>query len=310
MIRSLMFKNLGLKILSLCFAIVLWYSVVSERQTNLLVTVPLTFVNVPKAMKVRAVSVERISLHLEGPVSVLKGLEIGKLRGTIDLKGAREGKSRYELSPDQFNLPEGVRISGISPEVVYVTLERLLVFRIPVKPRIKGKVDSHYAIRKIFVVPKRVWVIGDKRAKSSIDNIPTEEIIVNGLKNDTKKLVALRLPRDIRLKEKISRVEVHIILREKVWDKEIEGIKVGLEHPDEQYGYKLDPETIKIAVRGWATKVDSLTPSDFEAVLPVEGLTVGEHRVKPKFRRAPEGVKILSVIPDRVKILVELKQGK
>jgi len=125
MIRSLLFKNLGLKILSLCVAIVLWYSVVSERQTNLLVTVPLTFVNVPKGMKVRMVSAERVSLHLEGPVSSIRTMEIGKIRGTIDLRGAREGKSRFELSPSHFNLPGDIRVAGISPEVVYVILELL-----------------------------------------------------------------------------------------------------------------------------------------------------------------------------------------
>ena len=125
MIRSLLFRNLGLKILSLCFALVLWYSVVSERQSNLLVTVPLTFVNVPKTMKVRMVSDERVSLHLEGPISSLRAMEIGKLRGTIDLAGAHEGKSRFELLPSHFNLPEGIKVAGISPEVVYIVLERL-----------------------------------------------------------------------------------------------------------------------------------------------------------------------------------------
>ncbi len=307
MIRSLFFKNLGLKLLSLCFAIVLWYSVVSERQTNLLVTVPLTFVNVPKMMKVRMVSAERVSLHLEGPVSSLKEMEIGKIRGTIDLRGAREGKSRFELSPDHFNLPEGIRIAGISPEVVYVTLEKLLVFKLPVNPRLKGRVDAHYAVRKVYAIPKEVWVIGDHRALSSIDNIPTEMVDVEGLKENLKKLVALRVPRDIHLKEGPAQVEVQVILREKVWDKEISGVQIELTQRRGEYRYEVEPRDVKVTIRGWATKVDGITPKDIRASVSLGKLVRGEYWMKVKVE-APEGVKILSVIPDRVKVRVSERE--
>ncbi|RTZ89855.1 MAG: hypothetical protein DSY91_07160 [Deltaproteobacteria bacterium] len=303
MIRSILFKNLGLKILSLCVAMVLWYSVVSERQTNLLVTVPLTFVNVPKGMKVRTVSAERVSLHLEGPVSSLRTMEIGKIRGTIDLKGSKEGKSRFELSPAHFNLPEGIRIAGISPEIVYVVLEKLLTFKLPVKPRLKGRVDSHYAIRKIYAIPKFVWVIGDRKAMSSISNIPTEVVTIDGLKKNLKKTVALEIPRDIHLKESLEHVEVHVILREKVWDKEFDGVALKVDQPSEGYSYTFDPSTIKVVVRGWATMVDALSPDDFKGIIPVKELKVGLHEVKPRIE-APEGVKVLSVMPDKVRVIV------
>jgi len=306
MIRSLLFKNLGLKILSLCFAVVLWYSVVSERQTNLLVTVPLTFVNVPKTMKVKMVSAERVSLNLEGPVSALKTMEIGKIRGTIDLMRAHEGKSRFELLPSHFNVPAGVKVTGISPEIVYVILEKLLTFKLPVKPRLKGKPDSHYAIRKVYTVPKYVWVKGDRKALSSIDNIPTDVVKVEGLKEDLRKIVPLEVPRGVHLKENIDHAEVHVELREKVWDKEIEEIKVKLVQPSEIYSYKIEPKLVKIVVRGWATVVDSLSASDIGVVVSVEGMTKGIHWVRPKVK-VPEGVKVLSTSPEKVKLTVERK---
>lgn len=306
MMRSLLFKNLGLKILSICVAIVLWYSVVSERQTNLLVTVPLTFVNVPKGMKVRMVSAERVSLHLEGPVSSIRTMEIGKIRGTIDLKGTREGKSRFELSPSHFNLPEGIRIAGISPEVVYVILEKYLTFKLPVKPRLKGKVDPHYAIRKIFAVPRFVWVVGDRKAKSSINSIPTKVVVIDGLKKDLKKMVPLEVPRDIHLKESLEHVEVNVVLREKVWDKEFVGVPLKVEQPSELYSYLLEPGTIKIVVRGWATAIDALSSEDFNGVVPVNDLKDGVYWVKPRVE-APGGVKVLSVVPEKVKVVVKEK---
>ncbi len=306
MIRSLFFKNFGLKILSLCVALVLWYSVVSERQTNLLVTVPLTFINVPKGMKVRMVSAERVSLHLEGLVSSIRTMEIGKIRGTIDLKGTREGKSRFELSPAQFNLPEGIRVVGISPEVVYVVLERLLTFKLPVKPRVKGKVDAHYAVRKVFAVPRFVWVIGDRKARSSISNIPTKVLDISGLKTNLKKTVPLEVPRDVHLKESLDQVVVQVILREKVWDKEFDGVTVRAENTSGGLSCTFKPPTLKIVVRGWATAVDALAPENFSAVVDVKDLSVGIHEVKPKIQ-APGGVKVLSVIPERLKVVIEEK---
>lgn len=304
MIRSLLFKNLGLKILSLCFAVVLWYSVVSERQTNLLVTVPLTFVNVPRTMRVRSVSAERVSLHLEGPVSSMKTMEIGKIRGTIDLTGVHEGKSRFELFPGHFNLPEGIRVVSISPEVVYVKLEKLLTFKLSIKPRLKGRVDSHYAIKKVYTIPGYVWVRGDRKALSSIDNIPTDVITVDGLKEDLKKVVTLEVPRDVHLKENVGGVEVHVELRKKIWDKGIDEVKVKLDHPFVVYLYRIEPEYVKVYVRGWAAVVDSISASDIEAVVSVKGLGKGEHWVRPSIK-VHKGLKVLSVIPDKIKLVVE-----
>ena len=306
MIRSLLFRNLGLKILSLFFAVVLWYSVVSERQSNLLVTVPLTFVNVPKTMKVRIVSDERVRLHLEGPISALRSMEIGKIRGTIDLSGAHEGKSRYELLPSHFNLPDGIRIVGISPEVVYVVLEKLRKFQLPVKVRLKGKVDPHYTIRKVEVIPKTVWVIGDRKARTSIDSIPTEFVDVNGIKKDLKKEVELEVPRDVRLVKKINQVQVLVNLREKVWDKKVGGVKVMPDFQVESYIYTFKPPKITVYIRGWATIVDVISPSDIKAIVPTKGLTQGNHIVVPEIG-VPKGIKVLSIEPPKVKVEVEAR---
>ena len=302
MIRSLLFKNIGLKILSLCFAIVLWYSVVSERQSNLLVTVPLTFVNVPKTMKVKKISDERVSLHLEGPLSSLRAMDVGKIRGTIDLKGAHEGKSRYELLPRHFNLPENIRVEGISPEVVYIVLERLITFKLPVKPRLRGKVDLHYVIQKVSVKPKFVWVVGDRRARLSIDNIPTEIINVNGLKKNLKKEVELDIPRDVHLEKKIEGVEFSIELREKVWDKEIDNVKVTCVKT-ENYLCSLYPQLIKVFVRGRATQVDVLTASEIRASIPINNRSPGTYFLSPEIL-LPHGIKVLSVSPRKIKVVI------
>ena len=309
MIRSLLFRNLGLKILSLCFALVLWYSVVSERQSNLLVTVPLTFVNVPKTMKVRMVSDERVSLHLEGPISSLRAMEIGKLRGTIDLAGAHEGKSRFELLPSHFNLPEGIKVAGISPEVVYIVLERLKTFKLPVKPRLKGKIDPHYAIQKVYVIPKHVWVTGDRKARSSIDNIPTEVIDIDGLKQGLEKEASLEVPRDVRLKENIEHVKVHVELRKKVWDKKVDGVKVNLKRPVGAYSCVVEPGLIKVYVRGWATVIDNLSASDVGASVSTKGLAPGVHYLAPKVV-VPQGVKVLSTSPEKIKVVVSVRTRK
>ena len=304
MIRSLLFKNMGLKILSLCFAAVLWYSVVSEQQTNLLVTVPLTFANVPKTMKVRAVSEQRVSLHLEGAVSVMRSLELGSIRGSINLKGAKPGKSRFELFPSLFNLPEGVQVASISPEVVYVTLEKLLTFKREVKPILKGQVDTHFVIKKVFSVPQFVWVLGDRNAKRTIDVISTEGIDINRIKHDIKKKVALELPSEMRLKEGPNRVEVHVVLREKIWDRAINGIKVTMKNPVRGLSYQLNPQTIKVFMRGPARVVDELETDKIEAVIPGSGLTLGEHRLPVKIH-VPEGVSVLMIIPEKIKVVVK-----
>jgi len=300
MIRSLLFRNMGLKILSLCFAVVLWYSVVSERQSNLLVTVPLTFVNVPKTMKVRKISDERVSLHLEGSISALRGMEIGKIRGTIDLSGAHEGKSRYELLPSHFNLPEGIRVEGISPEVIYVVLEKLQSFRLPVKVRLKGRVDRHYVLQKVSVEPAYVWVTGDRQARSSIDNIPTDVVDIEGLKESLVKEVALDVPRDIRLKKSIRRVKVRITLREKIWDKEIKGVRVILSGSEEGFG-TLTPSRVTVTVRGPATVVETLSAPDIVVHLSIEGLTPGIHFLAPVVR-VPPGLTVRSVRPEKIKV--------
>ena len=119
--------------------------------------------------------------------------------------------------------------------------------------------------------------------------------------------IAIELPQS--LKENIEHVKVHVELRKKVWDKKVDGVKVNLKRPVGAYSCVVEPGLIKVYVRGWATVIDNLSASDVGASVSTKGLAPGVHYLAPKVV-VPQGVKVLSTSPEKIKVVVSVRTRK
>jgi len=106
--RVRIFRNLGLKVLSIALATLVWGLVAGQREAERSLRVPLEYRNIPDQLELLGEPVSLVDVRLRGTSGAL-----GQLRGTdlvavIDLHSARPGRRLFHLLPDDVVVPTGV----------------------------------------------------------------------------------------------------------------------------------------------------------------------------------------------------------
>jgi hypothetical protein len=97
--RVRIFRNLGLKVLSIALATLVWGLVAGQREAERSLRVPLEYRNIPEQLELLGEPLSLVDVRLRGTSGAL-----GQLRGTdlvavIDLHSARPGRRLSTCSP-------------------------------------------------------------------------------------------------------------------------------------------------------------------------------------------------------------------
>jgi len=190
-------KNLPLKILSVFLAVLLW-AVISRgtggETTEISLGIPLELHNFPKNMEIVQGNVERVDVRFSGPRKAVSGLSQLGLTIPIDLSGAAEGETTFEIFASDIKVPQRVSVTRVSPSSINVVLEKVKVKEIPVNLRVEGTPSEGYALGKPKVVPSRIEVRGPGSFISTIQQLDTPPIPVHGSTVTLKGEVGVLLP--------------------------------------------------------------------------------------------------------------------
>jgi YbbR domain-containing protein len=211
MIKGSFTKNIWLKLASLILAILLWFFVILRGRSEIMISVPVVFTNIPSQLEVVDYP-ETVSINVEGQERLIKNLRQKEISAVVDVSEAKVGRSFFSLSSDNFNLPKTFIITSINPETISLKIEAQLKKTISVKPYVVGLPEKGFAIVEINVVPEKIELEGPKSVIAKIYNIKTEPIDINGINTDLKYKANLSLSNsNIRLN--VSKVEVNIAVK-------------------------------------------------------------------------------------------------
>ncbi len=192
--KGLFTKNLSLKLISVFFAVILWwYFVTSERGGETALSIPLDFRNIPSSLIIFKNPVESINIRINGPATLRRRLSPRDVKAIIDLSDAKAGVSTFEIQPEHITLPRGLRVSIRSPTSVMLRFDELFKKNILVEAVLIGKPLAGYKIGGVWVDPPAVEIVGAQSELKGLRKIFTEEVDVSGLKKDTIKKAALGL---------------------------------------------------------------------------------------------------------------------
>ena len=157
-LRGFSSDNLGLKVLALALAVVLWWFVAGESKVQVGFAVPLEIRNIPRGMTITNKVDRQVEVRLAGPPSLLGGVQQADVSAAIDLFDARPGRQVVRIEEQAIRVPPGVKVQRIYPNAVEVWLERLERKRLPVVARLNGGAESRRRIAKVQVVPSTLEV--------------------------------------------------------------------------------------------------------------------------------------------------------
>ena len=131
-------NNWGLKLISLIFAILLWYFVVGEDKIDTTIYIPVEIVNLPKELIIANQFKKQLEATVSGPRGLISSLNRQRITRTINLAKAAPGTVVIRNEPETIQFPRGVTVSRIQPTHITLLIDELVEKELPVRARTTG----------------------------------------------------------------------------------------------------------------------------------------------------------------------------
>ncbi len=269
-----------MKLLALAITLGLWYGVTGQRTpiTVRLRGVLLTF-RLPEDMQISNDPRSEVEVTLTGNRKALNQVNARDLVAYVDVTDRRPGERVVKLTAGRvkLDLPEGVRLESVEPNVVPLRLELRVERQIEVEARLEGNPPEGYELLAVNAVPAKVRVRGPASHIDALEKAPTESISLDGRRESfTLQQVAIDIP-DPKVDVLDSAVSVYVRLGERRTEKTITGVAV---HAGS--GVQARPKTASVLLYGPRSMIDSLRPEEIRIVLDrtADG-TLAPHLVLP-----------------------------
>jgi YbbR domain-containing protein len=301
-------KNWVLKLLSLLFALFLWYFVVGEDKVDMNVTLPVEIVNLPRELVISNQFKRQLEVTVSGQRSLIRGMAEQHISRTIDLSKAAPGTVVIQNNPDSISLPRGLSILRVQPPTITLLLDRLIQKELPIKPILVGKVHKDFRLDSVTADPTTLEISGPQSILGHEQNLKTSSIDINGLDQSAVKQVSLALKSEIAdlIGEPVVDVRLNIV--ESIKEMEISALPIELDIDagrQTETIYQLLPPTVSITAEIPQTMLRATNNirNLFHAEVTPEALQPGNTKLEVLVE-SPAKVKILAIKPDTVTLKI------
>ena len=207
------FRHLGLKIMSIALAALLWLVVAGEQIVERALRIPLEFTNMPAQLEPVGEPPNVVDVRLRGSSGRLSRIAAGEVVAVVDLQGARPGQRLFHVSASDVRAPFGVEVVQVAPSSLYMTFEPSATKAVPIVPEVEGDPAEGFEIVTRTAEPANVDVIGPQSAVSAVMAAITEPVSVAGASATIVKTVSVGVADpSVRLKS-IDLVRVTVTIR-------------------------------------------------------------------------------------------------
>jgi hypothetical protein len=151
--------NLGLKLLSLGLALLLWVVVLGEQKIEVTVSVPLPL-DVPRGLVLVNDPPDNVEVHLRGPKTMVTSLTPREVSLPVLPGPFEEGENLIAFRLELVRVPRGIQVMGITPQRLRVVLEALLEREVEVVPRVEGSPPEGFVVKRVTSLPPLVRLAG------------------------------------------------------------------------------------------------------------------------------------------------------
>ncbi len=305
-LRKKLFKsqNLSLKIISLILAISLelyFYSPDNSATADIsatieLLDVPTTLVSISPSLESSQLSAK---VRIRGPRPLIEKAQKGIYSFTVNFPPNAPLAFNSKLNPDDLGLPNGIDIIDIEPNTVTFEFEKIIHKKVPIEIAKTNSLPKGYYLDKEVVVPDTVIVSGPSSLVDSLKKIYTQEINLAEISAEKKLELGLNTPNKL-LKLNINTVNVELNAMLFITQWKFEKVNIKLIAPN-GYAGTVEPSKADVILIGPKSDLELLKSTKVELIADTRTVRKGKHEVGLR-AELPEGVKILSVEPEKVTV--------
>jgi len=200
-------QNIGLKIISVALAKVVWFSVAMRTQSEVSVEAQVGVKSLKEGLGISEPP-PHVVVNIRGPERLIRNIDPSKVKVVVDMSRARTGSHIYNIDPRDISLPPFMKLTSISPSSVAITVEEIREKTIPIKARIIGTPRTG-RVRAVRVSETLIKAVSSKAER--IEVLMTEPIDISNSTEPIKVEASLSVEEGIRTD--IGKVIVEVDIR-------------------------------------------------------------------------------------------------
>jgi YbbR domain-containing protein len=278
------FRHLGLKIVALACASMLWLTVAGEHVVERIIRVPLEFRNIPQHLEVVGDPPGNVDVRLRGSSALLSRLEPGEVVAVLDLANARPGSRLFHIPNDAVRSPFGVEVAQVVPGTFGIELEKTLKRVVPVVAPVDGDPAPGFVVGQVTPEPATVEVVGPESRVKKLAQATTEPVDVTGARQNVRDVVAVGLTDSAVRLVQPQNVTVIVDVMPAPVERELKGVLVrarnlggGLSVPS------IVPDAVTVSVRGRREALAGVRSEAIDAFVDLAGLGAGRYNLRVQF---------------------------
>jgi YbbR domain-containing protein len=274
------FRHLGLKLMAIALATLLWLIVAGDHLVERSLRVPLEFRNIPAELEIVGDPPTAVDVRLRGSSALLGRLEPRDIVAVLDLASARPGSRMFHLRSDEVRAPYGVDVAQVVPGTLAVDLEKSGRRTVPVVPALDGEPAPGFVIGRVTSEPPTVEVAGPEGRLKQLTGATTEPVQVTGSRGRVRDVVTVGITdsavRLVQPREATVTVEV---LPAPV-ERDLVGVPVRMRNLQAGLTAKVQPVLTRVTVRGRREALSDLSAGSVDAFVDLYGLGPGRYNLR------------------------------
>jgi len=298
------FRNIGLKLLAVLLAVLLWLSVAGEHVVERSIRVPLEFRNVPEALEIVGNTPDTVDVRLRGPSTLLSRVQPGEIVAILDLGTARAGSRLFHLLADEVRAPFGIEVAQIVPATLALELEKSARRSVPIVPATDGEPAPGFVVGRISPEPATVEIVGPESRVRQVAEATTEPVPIKDAKSRVRDAVTVGVvDTSVRLAQpQIAQVTVE------VWpapvERQLTDVPVRYRNVAPGLSAQLSPRFARLSVRGAGEVLSKLQADSVQAFVDLAGLGPGRYNLRVQMDPA-ERVGVVAIEPAVVAVTIK-----
>jgi YbbR domain-containing protein len=299
------FRHLGLKVLAITLATVLWFTVAGEHVVERSLRVPLAVRNLSPALEIVGDLPDTVDVRIRGSAAQLSRLDPGDVVAMLDLTTARTGARLFHLRTDEVRAPYGIDVAQVMPPSISLSLEKSLQRSVPIVPATDGDPAPGFVVGRISAEPSTVEVVGPESHVRDVAAATTEPVEIDGKNERVRDVVTVGVgDSSVRLVEQPLSATVVIEILPAPIEREVPGVPVRFRNISPDLGARITPAVVRVGIRGQREALATIRPDTIEAFVDLAGLGPATYSLRVQVDPSEE-VGIVAVSPSAVTVTIK-----
>ena len=302
-------KHLGLRLLSVFIALLLWFFVNSESNiTSARIPVSVDVRDLPENRLILWQLKKQVEVEVRGPSFLVNRLVAAPPTVRLKVPDSIENKFTAQITRNDLDIEAPLQVLSIEPSTISFSVEKKISKELPVRVPLIGQVQPDMQLESIVTSPAAITLTGPESEVKDLTLIQTIPVDLRDVKESYSDEVALRLPGKL-VESNHPVVTVKVTIAPMTARKVFEDVPIEIRQSGETV-ISLSPHIVKVTIASTQSKIQTIRESEIIPYVKIPKFLEDKGTLVPVQVELPAGYKLSSVVPEKILAKNSIKSSK